>query len=201
MSKSTPSFLCAIALTGLLVLALVGCQGGPPPAGMPGESGGPATAKPTTAGTTPSSGGPVEKSPEEYATRIPLKVDEKSLIKQGEAATICGVTLAVDGFQRQVGKGSGDKDIMLVSISLASGAQKEAAIIPYDFYLSDMAGKTVQLSYTAVVTRPLDGGALKPGRTMTGDVAYDVPGDKKDFRVLWMPGWCADKAVVQLNEQ
>lgn len=200
-----------IALAGFLVLLLVmiavlaGCQEGP---SSPGTSGSTATTPAAATTASPAASGGEGATPEQkiidantIATRIPLKVDEKSVLQQGEAATICGVTIRVNSMERRPAKGTGGKrDLMVVSVGLESKAEKPVAIIPYDFYLSDMAGKTIDLSYGGEVEMPLAGGQLTSGKSMGGQVAYDVTPDKKDFRVLWMPGWCAEKAVVQIQE-
>ena len=206
----------SIAWFLILVLAtvalLAACQEGPPPppavatgsttAGTPAA----ATAAATPVASAVATGGgatPEQKiiDNDTLATRIPLKVDEKSVLQQGEASTICGVTIRVNSMERQPAKGTGGKrDLMVVSVGLDSKAEKPVAIIPYDFYLSDMAGKTIDLSYGGEVKTPLSGGQLAPGKSMGGEMGYDVTSDKKDFRVLWMPGWCAEKAVVQIKE-
>jgi hypothetical protein len=196
----------------LVVIASVGltaCDEGTPPPGVsqnaPAASNTPTPASTPVPGApaTPTSSSAVQKDidPNSIATRLPLKVDATAVIKQGEAAGICGVNIRVNSLTRAAKKGTGGrKDLMVASVGLESTASKQVAVIPYDFYLSDSAGKVIELSYGGEVKTPLAGGQLEPGKTMGGEVAYDVTADQKDFKLLWMPGWCADKAVVQIQE-
>jgi hypothetical protein len=199
-------------LLGLVLIVGIGltaCDEGAPPPGVSQNA--PATSNTPTPASTPVPGVPatatsssaVQKDidPNTLATRLPLKVDATSILEQGEAAGICGVNIRVNSLTRQSKKGTGGrKDLMVASVGLESKADKQVAIIPYDFYLSDAAGKVMELSYGGEVKTPLAGGQLDPGKTMGGEVAYDVTVDQKDFKLLWMPGWCADKAVVAVQE-
>jgi hypothetical protein len=200
---------CVWALVLVMAVVLTACEEGAPPPGVSQGGGSSSGATPTTGNAT-TAGAPtatlvsaVQKDidPNTIATRMPLKVDATAIIKQGEGAAICGVTIRVNSLTRLPAKGTGGrKDLMVASVELENTGEKQVAIITYDFYLSDSAGKVMQLSYGGDVKTPLAGGPLDPMKSMGGEVAYDVTADQKDFKVLWMPGWCADKAVVAVPE-
>ncbi len=208
----TRKHFVAVYLLVLVMVAAVGlaaCDEGGPPSGLSQNA--PASKNSPTPENTPVPGAPptatsssaVQKDidPNSIATRLPLQVDATAIIKQGEAAEICGINIRVNSLIRQKSKGTGGrKDLMVASIGLENKADKPVAIIPYDFYLSDSAGKVIEVSYGGEVATPLEGGQLEPAKNMGGEVAYDVTADQKDFKLLWMPGWCADKAVVQIQE-
>lgn len=198
-----------LVLVMVAAVGLAACDEGGPPPGLSQNA--PASNNTPTPASTPVPGAPptatsssaVQRDidPNTLATRLPLKVDATAIIKQGEASTICGVNIRVNSLIREKSKGTGGrKDLMVASVGLESKADKQVAIIPYDFYLSDSAGKVIELSYGGEVKTPLAGGQLDPGKNMGGEVAYDVTVDQKDFKLLWMPGWCAEKAVVQIQE-
>jgi hypothetical protein len=199
---------CVWLVVLVMVVVLTACDEGAPPGVS--QSGGSSSSPTPAAGNAATAGAPtatlvsaVQKDidPNTIATRMPLKVDATAIIKQGEGAAICGVTIRVNSLTRQPAKGTGGrKDLMVASVELENKGEKQVAIITYDFYLSDSAGKVMQLSYGGDVKTPLAGGPLDPMKSMGGEVAYDVAADQKDFKVLWMPGWCADKAVVAVPE-
>jgi hypothetical protein len=203
--RTRKRFLTTLSLVLVMITAalLTACDEGAPPPGVSQNA--PVSTNTPASGNTPSStsSSSVQKDidPNTLATRLPLKVDATSVMKQGEASTLCGVNIRVNSLVRHPGKGTGGrKDLMVASVGLESKADKQVAIIPYDFYLSDAAGKVIELSYGGEVKTPLAGGQLDPGKNMGGEVAYDVTADQKDFKLLWMPGWCASKAVVQVQE-
>jgi hypothetical protein len=134
-------------------------------------------------------------------TRLALKVDEGSVFKEGEKVTVCDVSVSIDKIDRQAGEGSGGTDLLILTLSVTNETtEEEFAIIPFDFYLNDSAGKVMEISYSAYLDKPMDSGSLKPGQTMSGEVAYDVPADKDDLSFFWMPGWCSDKVVIKFGQ-
>lgn len=133
-------------------------------------------------------------------TRIPLTVEEDSVFTQGEKVTVCEVSVSVDNVDRKPGEGSGGKDLVVLTLSVTNETtQKNFAIIPFDFYLNDSEGKVIEISYSAYLDNPMDSGSLKPGETVTGDVAYDVAAGKEDLSFFWMPGWCSEKVVIKFS--
>jgi len=201
---------CLWVLVLVMAVVLTACDEGASPPGVSQGSGSSGGTSPAAGNTSPAAGAPtatlvsaVQKDidPNTIATRMPLKVEVTSIIKQGEGATICGIIIRVNSLTRLPAKGTGGrKDLMVASVELENKGQKQVAIIPFDFYLSDAAGKVMQLSYGGEVKTPLAGGPLDPMKSMGGEFAYDVAADQKDFKVLWMPGWCADKAVAAVQE-
>ena len=134
-------------------------------------------------------------------TRIPLEVEEDSIFTQGEKVTVCDVSVSVDSVDWQPGEGSGGKDLVVLTLSVTNETtEKNFAIIPYDFYLNDSEGKVIEISYSAYLENPMNSGSLKPGETVTGDVAYDIAEGKSDLSFFWMPGWCSEKVVIEFGE-
>lgn len=134
-------------------------------------------------------------------TRLPLVVDEKSTFKKGEKVTVCRVTVSIDEMERKPGAGAGGKDLVRLKVSVTNETtQEEFAIIPFDFYLDDGQGKTIEISYSASLDEPMEAGPLSPGQTISGELAYDVPADRTNLSFFWMPGWCSDKVLIKLSE-
>ena len=134
-------------------------------------------------------------------TRLPLEIDEGSVFKLGEKVTVCDVSVSIDNIDRQAGEGSGGKDLLVLTLSVANETtEDDFAIIPFDFYLNDSEGKVISISYSAYLDEPMTSGSLTPGQTMSGDVAYDVPEGKEDLSFFWMPGWCSDKVVIEFGQ-
>lgn len=133
-------------------------------------------------------------------TRLPLALDKEEIVKQGEAVTVCNVSVSLDQIERKVGEGAGGKDLVKMRVSVTNETtQQEFAIIPFDFYLNDEDGKPIGLSYSASLDEPMEAGPLRPGQTASGEVAYDVPADKKQLSFFWMPGWCSDKVLIEFS--
>lgn len=134
-------------------------------------------------------------------TRLALEVDEESVFKLGEKVTVCDVSASIDKIDRRAGEGSGGKDLLVLTLSVTNETtEDDFAIIPFDFYLNDSEGKVTEISYSAYLDEPMNSGSLKPGQSMSGEVAYDVPEGKDDFSFFWMPGWCSDKVVIEFGQ-
>jgi len=143
----------------------------------------------------------VDKGEFTNPTRLPLKLDEGSVFEKGEKVTVCKVSVSIDQMERQAGQGAGGKDLIKLRVSVTNETtQEEFAIIPFDFYLNDGQGKNIEISYSASLDEPMEAGPLKPGQTISGEVAYDVPTDKRGLSFFWMPGWCSDKVLIKLSE-
>ncbi len=142
----------------------------------------------------------VDKGEFTNPTRLPLVLDEEAIVKQGEKVTVCNVSVAIDQIERKAGEGAGGKDLVKMRVSVTNETtQEEFAIIPFDFYLNDEDGKPIGLSYSATLDEPMEAGPLSPGQTASGEVAYDVPADKKQLSFFWMPGWCSDKVLIEFS--
>lgn len=178
-----------VALVGLIFVcvvvsfALCACQQGtPPPATEEEKATKPAGAKPT--------------SPP--PTQLPLTVGPEETFKQGDKVSICGVAFAVAKVERLKGAGSGNSDLLVVTVSITNDSDKEVPIIPFDFYMSNVEGKVTDLAYGSA-DNALEGGPLGKGETVSGTLAFDAKPDTRNLSVVWLPGWCAEKAVVQLE--
>lgn len=143
----------------------------------------------------------VDKGEFTNPTRLPLVIDKEAIVKQGEKVTVCKVSVGIDQIERKAGEGAGGKDLVKMRVSVTNETtQEEFAIIPFDFYLNDEAGKPIGLSYSATLDEPMEAGPLSPGQTASGEVAYDVPADKQQLSFFWMPGWCSDKVLIELSK-
>lgn len=131
-------------------------------------------------------------------TLAPLVMSTESVVQQTNEIELCGVVFKILKSERQPGTGA--KDTILLTLSLTNVGQKTYPVVPYDIYLSDSTGKTTKLAFRHLKDA-LEGGSLKPGSTMSGDVSYDVPKEAEDLHIVWLPGWCSEKVFVQLADE
>lgn len=177
-----------VALVGFVVvgLTLSACQEGtPPPA-------------PEEGGATAALADEQEKPTSALPTQLPLTVKPEETFKQGQEVVICDVGVTVTGVERLSGEGSGGSDLLVASLSIENKGEKEVPIVPFDLYWSDAQGKVKGLAF-ADVKKPLTAGPLAAGETVTGNVPFDVPADEKEVSIVWMPGWCAQKAIIEVE--
>jgi hypothetical protein len=131
-------------------------------------------------------------------TTLPLEVQPEELFTQTEEVEVCGAAARIDGVERRPNEREG-KDLMLITVTVRNIGDKVAPINQLDFYLFD-SKDTVNAVAIISVDNMLRSPRLEKGEVASGVLPYFVPAGDTNLKLNWSPGWCADRAIFELEQ-
>lgn len=129
-------------------------------------------------------------------TTLPLEIKPEELFAQTEEVEVCEATLRIDDVERRPSEQEG-KDLVIITVTVRNDAEKTAPINQLDFYLfdsSDMVNAVALVSLENMLRSP----RLEKGESASGVLPYFVPAGDVNLKLNWSPGWCADRAIIEL---
>jgi hypothetical protein len=130
-------------------------------------------------------------------TTLPLEVDPEELFPQTEEVEVCDVVLTITNVELVPEEREG-KDLVLVSVGVENDGDSTAPVNQLDFYLFDSEG-TANATAIMSVEDQLRSPRLEPGESASGVLPYLVPTGSTELKLNWSPGWCVDRAIIELD--
>jgi hypothetical protein len=130
-------------------------------------------------------------------TTLPLEVQPEELFTQTEEVEVCGAAVRIDGVERRPNEREG-KDLMLITVTVRNMEDDVAPINQLDFYLfdsEDTANAVAIISVDNMLRSP----KLEKDEVASGVLPYFVPTGDTILKLNWSPGWCADRAIFELE--
>jgi hypothetical protein len=131
-------------------------------------------------------------------TILPLEVKPEELFTQTEEVEVCGAAARIDGVERHPDEREG-KDLVLVTVTVRNNEEKVAPINQLDFYLFDSEGTANAVAIISV-DNMLRSPRLEKDEVASGILPYFVPAGDTSLKLNWSPGWCADRAIFELEQ-
>jgi len=130
-------------------------------------------------------------------TTLPLQIDPGELREVTEEVEVCEASLHIDGVERRPDARDGE-DLVLVTVTVTNVGDDTAPVNQLDFYLFDASG-TVHSTAIGSLEGLLRSPRLDAGQSVTGVLPYYVMAGEGGLILNWSPGWCAERALFQLE--
>lgn len=124
---------------------------------------------------------------------------EKKEYKVGDAVTIAGEELTVTDVQRNyktgneyIKPGSGNEFIKVI-VTIKNNSDDTISVSPFEFKVLD--GNGVYQEYKWILNDPLDSLELATGGTISGALAFEVPKDDANLKLVYTPSYFSDEYV------
>lgn len=133
-------------------------------------------------------------------TTMPVEINIEKLFSKQEPVIVCDNKLtlkdvAINDSDRE------SRDLLVIDVEIVNQSEGQVPINSFDFTVVDSKGDVYTDVAEGKIPNALGGIRLDATLTASGALAFYIPEDDMQVKLIWQPGWCTGVAYIELFEE
>jgi len=131
-------------------------------------------------------------------TILPVEIDPEKQFGMNQEVFTCENKLVVNNV---VVRENENQDFLIVDVEITNESDDQVPINSFDFTVVDEVGNVHTDEAIGRMENALGSHRLDPHLSVAGEVAFRVPKDDRQVKLIWQPGWCTGVVYIDLFKE